>query len=703
VIRFGSILGRYLLVWCVYVLALLLVASVMPGVRLETSEPHWWLTLFLLPVEFALLIIILRPLLLFLTLPLNVVTLGLPTLFFNGLLLFLAAQAQRSVVIVNLHDALLASLVMTSIATPVVSLLGLDEAYPLYQILLFRLGRRWWSRPTRPVRAGLLILQIDGLSYRSLVHVLQQGRLPTLTALLARRTHRVHRWFCGLPSNTPAVQAGFFYGDRFDVPGYRWFDRATQAYRVVSRPEDARILEDRVAAGRAGLLAGGSAINTLLSGGAQKRLLTVTAMGAASSDARRGERADINLFLLSPNAYTHAVFAAAWDWVAGFALGLAGLLRRGRPRLRRLPVRMAQGGAVNAFLRSVSFFLIRQDIARGVPVIYSNYVAYDDVAHVTAPTSPAAQAALAAFDRNLRQLRRFARRSSPLAYEVLVLSDHGHTPSIPFRLLYGRTLGEVLADLAGQTVSEEAVAGPEAFYLDSLLTELELGQPRRRWTVRRGRGAEAGLRRRSLRNAPTWRRRLTFDSPPAARENAAPGAPPPELAVSVSGCLAHVYVKGRREPLVLEEVMACYPGLVPSLAAHPGIGFVAAMREFGDAVAIGRDGVRNLITGQVAGRLDPLASYGDTQALAQELAQLLSYPSSGDLVINGAWLADSEQVVVLEEQLSSHGGLGGPQTEPFVILPASWRTRPGDLCSPEALHRHVERHLRRLQADPAAK
>jgi hypothetical protein len=72
-------------------------------------------------------------------------------------------------------------------------------------------------------------------------------------------------------------------------------------------------------------------------------------------------------------------------------------------------------------------------------------------------------------------------------------------------------------------------------------------------------------------------------------------------------------------------------------------------------------------------------------------------------VINGAWLADREQVVVLEEQLSSHGGLGGPQTEPFVILPASWRTRPGDLCSPEALHRHVGRHLRRLQADPAPK
>ena len=36
---------------------------------------------------FALLLIVLRPLLLFLTLPLNSLTLGLPTLLFNGLIL----------------------------------------------------------------------------------------------------------------------------------------------------------------------------------------------------------------------------------------------------------------------------------------------------------------------------------------------------------------------------------------------------------------------------------------------------------------------------------------------------------------------------------------------------------------------------------------------------------------------------------------
>jgi uncharacterized membrane protein YvlD (DUF360 family) len=707
VIRFGSILGRYLLVWLVYVLALLLVASIMPGVHLDTDNPQWWFAVLLLPVEFALLIILLRPLLLFLTLPLNVVTLGLPTLFFNGVLLYVASQAHRSVVIANLHDALLASLVMTAIAAPLTSLLGLDEAYPLYQRLLYRLGRRWGPRAERSVRTGLLILQVDGLAYRNLLAVLQAGRMPTLSAMLARGTHQLHRWYCGLPSNTPAVPAGFFYGNRYDVAGYRWYDRDAQAFRVVKNPDDTRALEERVSVASEGLLAGGSAINTLLSGGAQKRLLTVAAMGASRRDARRGERADLNLFLLSPHAYTKAVLTAIWDSLAGFALGMGPLVRRGRPCLRHHPLRMAQSAAINGFLRSISFHLMKQDIVRGLPVIYSNYVGYDDVAHMTDPESPAAKGALAAFDRNLHQLRRFARRERALAYEIMVLADHGQTASMPFRLLYGKTLGMLLAELAGQAVTEDATASEEtvsheAFYLSSLLTQLEADDPRAPWTIQRGRHAVAGLRQRRLRE--TWaqrRQRVPQATGVAEDPAAAPLEAPPELAVCVSGCLAHVYVKGRREPLDLEELMALYPRLIPSLAGHPGIGFVAATREYGDAVAIGRDGVCNLITGRVVGRLDPLAPFGEAEQLRQELAQLLSYPSSGDLVINGAWLADRQQVVVLEEQLSSHGGVGGPQTEPFVILPASWRTRPDDLASPEALHRHVARHLRWLHGDGA--
>ena len=241
-------MGRYVLVGVVAVFSLMLALSVLPGLSLDTSVPRWWVAVLRLPVVFALLLIVLRPLLLFLTLPLNSFTLGLPTLFFNGLILWLAGRAEDAITISNYGEALVGALVMTVVSAGIVGWLGLDEAYPFFQSAIFRLGLRFGPRPVRKPLRGLLILQIDGLSFGSLMRVLGQGRMPTVSAMLARRSHRLHGWNCGVPSNTPAFPAGFFYGNRDNVPGYRWFDRRTPSVRVVSHPEDLRGLEAMVAA-----------------------------------------------------------------------------------------------------------------------------------------------------------------------------------------------------------------------------------------------------------------------------------------------------------------------------------------------------------------------------------------------------------------------------------------------------------------------
>lgn len=685
--RFWGILGRYLLVWVVYLLSLLLATSLFPGVYLDTTASHWWVIALIVPVEFAVLMILLRPLLLFLTLPLNVVTLGLPSLLFNALILKWTADMNTSLVIGSYAEAMFAMLVMTVVATSIVGWLGLDEAYPLVQTFLYRLGQRWGPRRPKGVQRGLLILQIDGLSARSLIRAIRRGRVPTLSALLASGTHQLHRWHCGLPSNTPAVQAGLLYGCREDVPGYRWFDRAEQAFKVVSSPATARELEQRVTHDRPPLLTGGSCISSLLSGGAAKRLLTVSTLAELRAD-RRNEQADLNLFYLSPMAYSRAVLMGVWNYLAGIALGTFGRLRRNRPRLYGHPVKLAQGAVTNSVLRQASFFWMQQDMVRGAPVIFSNFVGYDDVAHFSGPDDYEAQIVLAAFDRGLRKLRRFSRRHAAFGYEVVVFSDHGQTASEPFRLLYGRSLGQVVADLAGQVVDQGASAG-DAAYLDVLLREMEPGSDRLGWAVRHGQRSLTRIRDRRGSGADQEARAdraVPADRPAAAGEDA------PEIAVCVSGCLAHLYVRGEPARLSLEEVRRRLPGLVEALAAHPGIGFLAAVLASGESVALGESGLRNLTTGETVG-VDPLRAYGEPRVWAPELARLVAGASSGDLVLNGAWLADRRKVVVFEEQTSSHGGLGGPQTEPFLLVPRVWRTSGRDLRSPEALYWHFRANL----------
>lgn len=700
--RFWGILGRYVLVWLVYLLSLLLATSLFTGLYFDTSADHWWVVALVVPIEFAVLVILLRPLLLFLTLPLNLITLGVPSLLFNALILKWTADMNTSLVVASYQDAILGTLVMTAVATSIVGWLGLDEAYPLVQTLLYRIGRRWGPRGPAGGERGLLILQIDGLSARSLIRALRRGRMPTLSSLLASGSHELRRWHCGLPSNTPAVQAGMLYGNRHDVPGYRWFDRAEQAFKVVSSPATAREVEERVTGREPPLLAGGSCISSLLSGGAAKRLLTISALSGVPG-SRRAEQADLNLFYVSPTAYSRAVLAGAWNYLAGLLLGTAGLLRRGRPRLRNHPIKLAQGSVTSSVLRQASFFWLGQDMVRGVPVIYSNFVGYDDIAHFSGPDDYEAQIVLAAYDRNLHKLRRYARRHAAVSYDVVVLSDHGQTASVPLRQVGGRSLGQVVADLAGRAVLQGASAG-DAAYLDVLLREMELERDHLGWAVRRGRrsltlirdrrGSGADQEARAHRSVPRAEAVGRVGDAEAAGEVAALGdaAETPEIAVCVSGCLAHLYLKGYDEPLTLEDVRDRVPGLVESLVREPGIGLVVARLAAGEAVALGPDGLRNLNSGEVVG-VDPLRPYGDPARWSPELVRLLNCPSSGDLILNGAWLADQRKVVVFEEQTSSHGGLGGPQTAPFLLAPRAWRVQGGDLARPEALYRLLRSHL----------
>ncbi len=686
-----GILGRYALVWAINVLALLLATSLLPGFRFETSDPNWWTVALVLPVEFALLLILLRPLLLLLTFPLNSLTLGLPTLLFNGIILWVAAAIEPSFIIGNILDALIGLVVLTVISTSLVGWLGIDEAYPFFQSVIYRLGQRFGPKRPAEISHGLLILQVDGLSYSSLRRSLVRGRMPMVSSLLARGSHRMFSWNCGLPSNTPAVQAGLMYGSRGEVPGYRWFDRQAGRRRVASNPADLRLLEQGAATSAASpLLAGGSCINSFMSGGAAKRLMTLSATGLPASERRKGELADFNLFWLSPWAYGKAILAAVWDFLTAVFWAYLGRFAGGRPWVRTTPLRLAQRAVANAFLRETAHFWIKQDLIRGVPVIYSNFVGYDEVAHFSGPDAYEAQISLSAFDRTLRRLRRLIRKGTPIAYDVMLLSDHGQAPSLPFARLYGSPLEAVVASLACQTAPLPETRTLDTTYLAALLAELRASRP--------GRPPRAAVRGQRTLERISGKHLAGVAAPPAADKP--PGADL-GLEVCVSGCLAHIYCQGREQPVDLHELQSLFPGLVEGLASHPGIQFVAARQEGGESVVIGSDGLRNLATGQVHGQADPLAPYGDTERWSRELARLIGYASAGDLIVNGAWLPEGK-VVVFEQQSSSHGGLGGAQTEPFLVAPAAWGTRPEDLHSPESLHVHLLEVLRRLRSGPVA-
>lgn len=84
---------------------------------------------------------------------------------------------------------------------------------------------------------------------------------------------------------------------------------------------------------------------------------------------------------------------------------------------------------------------------------------------------------------------------------------------------------------------------------------------------------------------------------------------------------------------------------------------------------MGRTGSLRLADGHVTGD-DPVAVYG-ANAL-EGLRRVDAMPNCGDLVVVSRFDPETGEVAAFEDQIGSHGGLGGWQSSAFVLHPAEW-------------------------------
>ncbi len=63
------------------------------------------------------------------------------------------------------------------------------------------------------------------------------------------------------------------------------------------------------------------------------------------------------------------------------------------------------------------------------------------------------------------------------------------------------------------------------------------------------------------------------------------------------------------------------------------------------------------------------------------------YATVADLMVNSRYDEALQEVAAFEHQVGSHGGLGGPQTHPFVLHPADLAEPDEPIFGSPALHR----------------
>lgn len=526
-----------------------------------------------------------------------------------------------------------------------------------YDALTHRLrGRDAAAAP--PAQRRFIIIQIDGLAYDYLVRAMALGHMPTVRRLIAQG-HRLQRWRCGVPTSTPAVQAGLMYGYNWDIPAFRWYEKETGLAPQCKSPAHVERLKARIAAGRRGVLTGGSSYTNMLDGDAQLALFTLSAMGRQRFfEHLRGLRWAL-LFALIPWRILRILGLTAWELARNIGRTLWAWAHGGFRRRLEL-MRPILAVLTNIVFGEIQAFGVLLDIYRGMPSIYVNFYGYDEVAHGDGPLGREAVRALRRIDRHIREIEQMRRRHRPNA-ELYICSDHGMTPATPFQRLDSKQpLGPFVAAHVGASVVWEEGRG-EPLPADDRSASEPWPSTESLWLLDELAGIEAHLSGRGRRLAQVLRRRLGADAPAngSSEWNFARGG---DVVVRASGSLAHLYFNVAPERMDVSELAILYPDLLDALNDHPGIGLLLGAED-GRPVVVTAHGTAALATGWL-----PPGLAAPEQAVA-DLTRLLSYPHSGDLVLLGAWDAQNRRVVSFEDHAATHGGIGGPQEFPFFVTP----------------------------------
>ncbi len=103
---------KLLIAWVINAGTLLIAAQIVPGFKIADVQ-----TAFLAAVIIGLINIFIRPLLLIITLPINLLTLGLFTFVVNAIVIWLASLVVTGMQIENFMAVLLAAIVVSIVST----------------------------------------------------------------------------------------------------------------------------------------------------------------------------------------------------------------------------------------------------------------------------------------------------------------------------------------------------------------------------------------------------------------------------------------------------------------------------------------------------------------------------------------------------------------------------------------------------------
>jgi hypothetical protein len=550
--------------------------------------------------------------------------------------------------------ALLAALVVAAVSVVLQVVFGTndDDTYTLQVVQ--RVARRQGGAERTDV-PGIVFLEIDGLALPVLRRAVRDGNAPNMARWLADHTHRLTEWEPDLSSQTGASQAGILLGSNEDIPAFRWVEKENGTLMTCSAPADCARIEKEHATGNGLLVRGGASRGNLLSGEADEQILTVSRI-EAEKRANPGYRA----FFANGFNVTRALVLFGWEVILEWVAALRAKRRDVRPRGHRGGLYPFMRGAMCVVVRDLIVYGVLTDMMRGRPAVYATFSSYDEVAHHSGLERADTLEALRKLDEQFGRIDR-ARRYAPRPYVLVVLSDHGQTQGATFKQRNGYGLDELVErSLESGSVSEIAGGDEQDAMVGHAI------------------GEATGKKAKKPSKDVSGR----------------------EVVVLGSGNLGLIYLMDEPRRLTLDEIEARHPRLIPALRLHPHVGWLLVRSATRGPVVLGSNGAHFLSEDRIEGE-PPLANFPRSAPL--HLLRTDGFPHVADIMVGSFYDPELEEGCAFEELISFHGGLGGPQTRPFMLHPVELPLPDDPIVGAESVHALLREWRQLLQTGDRAR
>ncbi len=596
---------------------------------------------------------LLWPILTRILMPFLVLTFGVGTLILNGLMLSIIGPLFD--INVSGPGLILIPLAMSFITTVLSSLLTIEDDGSYYRSV-YRDAEKKRKNEIKDY-PGLIIVEIDGLAHDILCEAIEKGYMPTVKSMIEDKTHTLRMWETDLSSQTGASQAGILHGNNTDITAFRWIEKENDNQMMqCSGATKVKILEDRISDGNGLLVDNGASRSNLFSGDTDNVIFTFSKI---LNLQKLYNGAWFSVFS-NPSNFARIISLFLAEMILEIISQIAHIILNIKPRINRgiayIPVR----AGTNVFMREINTITLIGDMMIGdIDVAYSTYLGYDEIAHHSGIRDRDAWFALRGMDKQIKRLvngNKYCKRD----YQFVIQSDHGQTNGATFKQRYGQSFDEFVKSLLPQDMEIYAkMNSNEDHYAETFI-------PFSKQIERVNKKQEKE------------EKELT-DS---------------EVIVLASGNLAMIYLTQWKHRLTYEEINNLFPELIREIVNNEYIGFVVVKSTEKGDLAIGKNGIYYLDQDKFEGE-NPLEGFGKN--IVKHLKRNISFKYTPDILVNSFYDSENDEVCAFEELVGSHGGVGGSQSEPFILYPSSWDVPEDEIIGAESIYKLLKENLKKLK------